>query len=64
MGFDTCNFSMKIRESIGNPTPQSGSSLGVFAHYGDLIYMDVTMVVFYVFFNYEKIYKIKFIETT
>jgi hypothetical protein len=28
MGFDPCDRSLKIWESIGTPTPQSGSSLG------------------------------------
>jgi thiol:disulfide interchange protein len=28
MGFDPCNHSLKIRESIGTTTPKLGSSLG------------------------------------
>jgi len=29
MGFDPCNCSLKIQESIGTPTPQVGVTLGV-----------------------------------
>jgi len=39
-----------------------GSNCRVFAHYGDLIYMDVTMAIFLIFPRYKKINKIKFIK--
>jgi len=29
MGFDPCNLSLKIWESIGTPTPKMGAHLGV-----------------------------------
>jgi hypothetical protein len=29
MGFDLCNHSLKIWESIGTPTPKMGAHLGV-----------------------------------
>jgi len=29
MGFDPCNYFMKIQESIGTPTPKMGAHLGV-----------------------------------
>jgi len=29
MGFDPCNFFLKIWESIGTPTPKVGTHLGV-----------------------------------
>ncbi len=34
----------------------------VFAHYGDLNYMDVKMTIFHVFLRYKKINKIRSIE--